>query len=262
MHPTTSTPARARRRGLPVALIAALVAIAVPALAFASHQFADVPTASTYHDDVEVLVGAAITTGCGGGNYCPGQSVTRGQMAAFLNRGLGIATSSYGQIPVEETGSSYVATISIPAGASSGGTGYVTVAADVTAFITGGVCPCGMIIGLDNLATFESSPVTSLVIPGDTVSGAQVNAGSVDWTFEVPTGVDAEFGVWAEVFPDGPMVLGEGTDGATGSVGGVEAMLTAEYSPFGSAFSGGPKLPAGASIETPFGPVTLGERSE
>jgi hypothetical protein len=243
-------------------VIVATVAIAVPALAFANHQFADVPASSTFHDDVEVLVDAAITTGCGGGNYCPGQSVTRGQMAAFLNRGLGIATSSYGSIDVEDASTDYVATISIPAGASSGGTGYVTVAADVTAFITGGVCPCGMIIGLQNLETLDGSPVTSLVIPGDTVSGAQVNTGSVDWTFEVPTGVDAEFGVWAEVFPDGPVVLGEGTEGEPGSVGGVEAMVTAEYSPFGSAFDAGPKLPAGATIETPFGPTTLGDRSE
>ena len=251
-----------RRRRLPIAFIVAIVAIAVPALAFANHQFTDVPTASTYHDDVEVLVGAAITTGCGGGNYCPGQAVTRGQMAAFLNRGLGIATSSYGEIPVEESGTSYIATISIPAGASTGGTGYVTVAADVTAFITGGICPCGVIIGLENLDTFEGTPVTSLVIPADSVEGAQVNTGSVDWTFEVPTGVDAEFGVWAQVFPDGPVVLGEGTEGAPVSLGGLEAMMTAEYSPFGSAFSGGPKLPAGASVETPFGPVTLGDRSE
>ena len=29
---------------------------------------------------------AGVTTGCGGGNYCPSQSVTRGQMAQFLNR--------------------------------------------------------------------------------------------------------------------------------------------------------------------------------
>ncbi|HEX7224940.1 MAG TPA: S-layer homology domain-containing protein [Candidatus Limnocylindria bacterium] len=253
--------APSRRRRLPIAFIVAIVAIAVPALAFANHQFGDVPTASTYHDDVEALVGAAITTGCGGGNYCPGSAVTRGQMAAFLNRGLGIATSSYGEIPVEESGSSYIATISIPAGASTGGTGYVTVAADVTAFITGGICPCGVIIGLENLGTFDSAPVTSLVIPADSVGGAQVNTGSVDWTFEVPTGIDAEFGVWAQVFPEGPMVLGEGTEGAV-SVGGLEAMMTAEYSPFGSAFSGGPKPIAGASIDTPFGPVTLGDRSE
>jgi hypothetical protein len=258
MVPTAPT----RRRRLPIAFVVAIVAIAVPALAFANHQFGDVPTASTYHDDVEVLVGAAITTGCGGGNYCPGQAVTRGQMAAFLNRGLGIATSSYGQIPVEEASTSYVATISIPAGASSGGTGYVTVAADVTAFLSSGDCPCGMIIGLENLGTFDFSPVTSLVIPGDIVSGAQVNSGSVDWTFEVPTGVDSEFGVWAEVFPDGPIVLGEGTEGVPVSAGDVSAMMTAEYSPFGSAFTGGPKPTAGASIDTPFGPVTLGDRSE
>ena len=261
MVPTAQSPASTRRRRLPVAFVIALVAIAVPALAFANHQFTDVPTGSTFHNHIDAIVDAGITSGCGATTYCPGSPVTRGQMAAFLNRGLGIATSSYGVIDVEEASTSYVATISIPAGASSDGTGYVTVAADVTTFITAGLCPCGMVIGLQNLDTFDSSPVTSLVIPGDTVMGSQVNSGSVDWTFEVPTGVDAEFGVWAEVFPDGPIVLGEGTEGEPVSVGGVEAMMTAEYSPFGSAFDGGP-IKTGTSIDTVFGRVTIQDRSE
>lgn len=52
--------------------------------------FLDVPVGSTFHREVEALVSAGITGGCGGGNYCPNANVTRGQMAAFLARSLGL----------------------------------------------------------------------------------------------------------------------------------------------------------------------------
>ncbi|MDH5421930.1 MAG: S-layer homology domain-containing protein [Acidimicrobiia bacterium] len=42
-----------------------------------------------FEDDIEKLATAGITTGCGTGNtFCPNQSVTREQMAAFLTRAL------------------------------------------------------------------------------------------------------------------------------------------------------------------------------
>ena len=34
--------------------------------------------------DLEDLAGQGFTGGCGGGNYCPGDPVTRAQMAVFL----------------------------------------------------------------------------------------------------------------------------------------------------------------------------------
>lgn len=52
--------------------------------------FADVPTTSPQFRFVEALVSAGITAGCGGGNYCPGDPVTRGQMAVFLAAALGL----------------------------------------------------------------------------------------------------------------------------------------------------------------------------
>ena len=75
-----------RVRRSTIALILTVAALAFPLGVLANHQFSDVPTAASYHDDVEALVNAGITTGCGGGNYCPSQAVTRGQMAQFLNR--------------------------------------------------------------------------------------------------------------------------------------------------------------------------------
>lgn len=52
--------------------------------------FADVPTTSPQFKFVEALVAAGITAGCGSGNYCPTQPVTRGQMAVFLASALGL----------------------------------------------------------------------------------------------------------------------------------------------------------------------------
>ena len=50
-------------------------------------DFFDVPATYTYHTAVSKIFRAGITTGCGAGNYCPEQPVTRGEMAVFLLRG-------------------------------------------------------------------------------------------------------------------------------------------------------------------------------
>ncbi|HEX4441082.1 MAG TPA: S-layer homology domain-containing protein, partial [Thermoanaerobaculia bacterium] len=47
-------------------------------------DFTDVPQAHVFHAFVESLVRASVTAGCGGGDFCPGVSVTRAQMAVFL----------------------------------------------------------------------------------------------------------------------------------------------------------------------------------
>jgi glucose/arabinose dehydrogenase len=47
-------------------------------------DFLDVPQANPFHADIETIFRAAVTAGCGGGNYCPGNSTTRSQMAVFL----------------------------------------------------------------------------------------------------------------------------------------------------------------------------------
>jgi hypothetical protein len=50
-------------------------------------RFADVPPSFLFARSIEKLRRTGITTGCGGGNYCPGDSVTRAQMAVFILRG-------------------------------------------------------------------------------------------------------------------------------------------------------------------------------
>jgi len=76
---------RTRHRAVLVALLLG-AAIAFPLGVLASHQFSDVPDSNPYHADIDALVDSGVTTGCGGGKYCPSAFVTREQMAAFMNR--------------------------------------------------------------------------------------------------------------------------------------------------------------------------------
>jgi hypothetical protein len=48
--------------------------------------FADVPCPSLFADWIEHLASESVTAGCGGGNYCPLATNTRGQMAVFLTK--------------------------------------------------------------------------------------------------------------------------------------------------------------------------------
>jgi len=57
-----------------------------PALA----TFIDVPVGHPFFQDIEAMVASGITGDIGGGLYGPDQTLTRGQMAAFLSRALGL----------------------------------------------------------------------------------------------------------------------------------------------------------------------------
>lgn len=56
----------------------------------ATATFSDVPVGTSQHPFVEALAAAGITVGCGGGQFCPNASLTRGQMAVFLSAALGL----------------------------------------------------------------------------------------------------------------------------------------------------------------------------
>ena len=64
-----------------------LAGIVMPAKASAQ-TFADVPPSYWAFVFIEGLAESGITGGCGGGNYCPENPVTRAQMAVFLVRGM------------------------------------------------------------------------------------------------------------------------------------------------------------------------------
>ena len=235
MEPTSapSTLRRSRRRaGLLLGLVLALVA--APAIVLASHQFTDVPNSNPFHAQVDALVNAGITAGCTATTYCPNNPVTRGQMAAFLNRGLPYTTSNFGFGTISEIGEDFITTVTVPPRAQAGGVAYVEVNASVNVFDGSGSCPCGMIVFVGDLDSKSGAPTATALVPAPVEGGTAVEVG-VDWVFEVPTGVSSTFGVAALLIPltPEPEPLSPGTDGV-GAEPELQATLVAQYTPFGS----------------------------
>lgn len=56
----------------------------------ATASFNDVPTNHPFFQFVEAIYAAGISAGCGGGNFCPDQPITRKQEAAFIATALGL----------------------------------------------------------------------------------------------------------------------------------------------------------------------------
>ncbi len=83
-------------RTLPICMMMAAAALggafALSARAATCDGFADVDAGASYCSAVEWLKDRAITLGCDASNYCPNATVTRAQMALFMNR-LGDAVS-------------------------------------------------------------------------------------------------------------------------------------------------------------------------
>lgn len=129
---------RRRTRWAAFAVGLALVIAAAPMVALAAATFADVPEGAPFYFDIENVAGAGIASGCGNGNYCPTQSVTRGQMAAFLARtggriGWADTAASAVQVPLLANGVTVVGAVTIKAGNVTGGQAFVHIVAQLTA---------------------------------------------------------------------------------------------------------------------------------
>ena len=243
MRPTstpTGSPNRTGRRRGPLVLVIAALILALPAIALASHQFSDVPTSSPFHANIGRLVDSGVTAGCGSGRFCPKATVTREQMAAFLSRGLGRAALGTGLIGMADAADLYVGTVRIATGGATGGTGFVTVAADISAVTdVPGVCPCRASAFLADLSSGTVSD-TSLVSITDTGMGDDIWAGSgaAHWVFAVPSNQVRNFGLAVDIETTGPppptVTGGSIQGGPTGTNAFLFTTLTAEYSPFGS----------------------------
>jgi hypothetical protein len=56
----------------------------------ATPSFNDVPPDHPFYQFIEAIHAAGITAGCGNGNFCPDQPITRKQEAAFIAKALGL----------------------------------------------------------------------------------------------------------------------------------------------------------------------------
>lgn len=87
---STHVSIRVPKRLIKAALVLALVgAVITPVAVSASHQFTDVPDTNIFHDSIAWLADNGVTKGCNpptNDEFCPNDNVTRGQMAAFMQR--------------------------------------------------------------------------------------------------------------------------------------------------------------------------------
>ena len=84
------------------AVVIVLIAFVIVVSVSASVSAGGLPPGGTFSDDdgnaheayIEAIAAAGVTSGCDDGLYCPGDSVTRGQMASFLARALSLPDSA------------------------------------------------------------------------------------------------------------------------------------------------------------------------
>jgi hypothetical protein len=80
------SPKETTREEMAVALLQpqVLAGYSPPACVAGSEMFTDVPASNPFCPFIEELARRGITGGCGGGKFCPGDPVSRQQMAVFL----------------------------------------------------------------------------------------------------------------------------------------------------------------------------------
>jgi len=255
-----SLPRRARR--LVVIGVTGLL-LALPVAVSASHIFSDVPTSNTFHAVISTLYGSRITGGCGGGKYCPNDAVTRGQMAAFLVRGLGrMATTTDGSPddwtevtqpePTPGAGHPFgtAAPLTFVHGGGAGGTAYVFATGTVGVFTNEpGVCPCEVQAFLFNNTTGEFSQfyfgmIGSDFAPADpdlTVPTAYAETTmTLSYAFSVNSGVSNDYGIALKVVPTTAPTVDPNDD----LLSGWDATLQTVYVPFNEVGGNPPGPPA------------------
>jgi hypothetical protein len=124
-----------------LAAVILVVVLAIPGVALASHQFPDVTNANPFHDDISAIALAGITTGCGGGNFCPTGVLTRQQEAAFIHRASGRvgADDAFGLAVapgVDVNVAALTITTGLPGGTIGGANGFLKIDGTVSLYET------------------------------------------------------------------------------------------------------------------------------
>lgn len=215
-----ATPPRwlASRRRRVVAAVGVAIALVVPGLALANHQFSDVPTASTFHTNVARVYGARITNGCAPDLYCPDDAVSRGQMAAFIARSAGrVETATMGFFTIGTDAAVIAGTVVIRAGDVPGGTANIVIRTDLGAYTYSAPSDAIYRIDIYHGASFVAN--TWVTMPGKATFDYAATNASLSQTVAVPTGVNQTFTVRVYKLYGTASLTGYGT-------------LTASYAPF------------------------------
>ncbi len=233
MSESTSSSANGRRRSGRRALIAlaglgAALIVAVP-IAWASHQFTDVPDSNPFHGDIAAVKDAGITSGktCAPPGtpptYCPAEGITREAMAAFVHRGFGRAGKGVAAQAVIGASPVDLAVLTMNVGGVAGNTQFVKLDAVVTTFITSLTnCPCTTAYRIDQDGV---GPITGAHYNTNSAlagNGLGFETGAATTVVAVPTASTQTFRLQA-------FASGSAPNSATGY-----AQLTAVTTPFGS----------------------------
>lgn len=88
------------------AQLASLLSKALDLPAAADAGFADVPAGSTHAAGINAVVAAGISQGCGDGRFCPGQAVTRAQLATLFTGAFELPaapSAGFRDVPADST---------------------------------------------------------------------------------------------------------------------------------------------------------------
>lgn len=211
-----------RRARLLVLLL--VVAVAVPA------------SASNHYDDISDpnvaaaagrLADAGLTAGCEEDQFCPSGTLTRRQMALFLDRIAGRSWSDASVIdlvPATNGGlGGTPVTVTVDAGGVPGGQGTVALQGSVTVLSEGDVspCPCEVEAFVYRVDDEQKGPESWAQLPATQAGGSAQVAVPVSWSIQIPSGTSETYAVGVFV------------NGATPGDTTAEASLSAIWTPYG-----------------------------
>jgi len=190
---------------------------------------------------IQAGIGTEDTDGAAGLQFGPGLFQNRGRAAQWLHLGLGRGELATSNTDFALTGAfQNLATATITPGGAAGGTGFVLVTADATAWMTGSDAGGSRRLEFQIVrgAGGTSSSVWETIMPTGTGAVASSVNAAQSWAFTVPTGGG----------PETFTLQGRIAAGTVSAVNVRSRSITALYVPFGG--TGGNVLSAPAAVQS------------
>jgi len=205
-------PGRKRTR---LVSLAVAVALALPTTVLASHIFTDVPDTMTGHAAIEAIYDARITAGCRPTEFCPGDPVTREQMAIFLQRALPRIAGAQDLVGSQVLSTELVQnSITMRVGGNGGGTQFVKADVPFTVEVADATgCPC--------LLTVYVTSSTGATSAGTLKTLSEVGywSGASTLTFAAPSGSQVTINATAKLAGTGEAYIYTDISAISGAFG-------------------------------------------
>jgi hypothetical protein len=225
--PATTGFAQGTTRAEMTLALAQALAINPPACVAGQEIFNDVPASSPFCPFIEELARRGITGGCGGGNFCPGNPVSRQQMAVFIikateafhvvgdNTAAGTQALQSLTTGVNNSGLGFQALFSNTSGSHNTAIGYGALERNNTfGFNTAtGYLALNDNTGSTNTATGAQALENNTTGSGNTAVGYIALSNNMTSNFNTALG----FGACASVTASGNVCIGQGVFGEPGA---------------------------------------------